>query len=56
MSERTLNGRCGKCDHVWPVAYLPQSLATVAKLCMDARCPKGCDSNIFVAGVEKANG
>ena len=47
---KTLNARCGTCGHVWPVANLPQSLSSVAKLCKAARCPNGCGGKVFLAG------
>lgn len=50
MSDgETLKARCGECDHVWIVAYLPMPLDKVAKLGMAARCPKGCDGKVFCA-------
>ena len=49
IDGNSLKARCGDCDHVWIVAYLPQSLEKVTKEAMGARCPRGCSGKVFVA-------
>jgi hypothetical protein len=44
-----LKARCGDCDHVWVVAYLPQTVERAAKLAIGARCPRGCTGKVLVA-------
>lgn len=44
-----LRGRCGACSHIWVVAILPMHLASVAKLCASAVCPKCACAQVFVA-------
>lgn len=47
--QKTLEGLCGACGHVWTVSYLPMPLASVARLCRNASCPKCGGTNISVA-------
>ena len=54
MADKTLDGQCAACAHVWPIAFLPQELAKVAKLAMAARCPRGCDAKVLIAGKKEA--
>lgn len=49
MSDSTLRGRCGDCEHVFIVAHLPMPLAKAAQLALAARCPKCAGTKIFVA-------
>ncbi len=49
MAEATFKGRCGGCDHVWTIAYLPMSVTDWARLAKAARCPKGCKDKVFCA-------
>ncbi len=49
-SERQpFNGRCGECDHVWPVCYLPMQLDLAAKAMKSARCPMCGGGKVFIA-------
>jgi hypothetical protein len=46
---RTLEGRCGDCKHVWPVAYLPMPIDKACQIMASARCPKCACARIFVS-------
>jgi len=49
MSAATFNARCGICDHVWTIAYLPLPVTDVARLAKHAACPKGCRGKVLCA-------
>jgi len=36
---QTVRGKCGKCDHVWIVAYLPMDIPPLVRIMRAARCP-----------------
>lgn len=39
MSRAPMNVRCGACDHVWAVAYMPMEVSQLARIIRAARCP-----------------
>jgi hypothetical protein len=47
--QETVKARCGDCDHVWVVAYLPLPLKDAARLAIAARCPHGHKGKVYVA-------
>jgi len=49
LDKGRLQGRCGDCDHVWVVAYLPMAVSRAAELARLARCPRGCEGKVFCA-------
>lgn len=57
--EKQLNAKCGACDCVFLVAYLPMDLEKAAQLMKRAACPScGETKRIFVASsppVDKSN-
>lgn len=50
MTERKpFNGRCGDCEHVWAVCYLPMPLEQAGKMMTAAQCPMCASKKVFVA-------
>ncbi len=47
--RQPFNGRCGACDHVWTVCYIPMQLGVAAKMMQAARCPMCGGGKVFVA-------
>lgn len=47
---KPLNGRCGDCNHVWPVLHLPMDAEKACRLMAAAICPKCAGERIFLAG------
>lgn len=37
--KRPMRVQCGKCDHIWPAAYLPMEMGKVAALLKRVMCP-----------------
>jgi hypothetical protein len=40
--------RCGKCNHVWIVAYLPMDVSGFARIAKGARCPMCGDAKVYL--------
>lgn len=47
--EKMLRGRCGSCDHVWIIAYLPMEVSKVAALAKVAGCPNCFGERVSIA-------
>jgi hypothetical protein len=37
--RKPFNVRCGKCDHLWPAAWLPMEVSLFAKATSNLHCP-----------------
>lgn len=48
VASATVEPRCGDCGHRWVAAYLPLDMARAGELLKAARCPFGCDGQVFV--------
>lgn len=52
--RKPMYARCDKCDHVWPILYLPLEISTAGQVLKAAHCPN-CGANsahIYVGDVE----
>lgn len=41
--------RCGCCEHEWTCCYLPMPMSQAATMMKEAKCPKGCTAQTFLA-------
>lgn len=46
-NQQPVMARCGKCEHGWPVCWLPMQVRHVTRLIQAARCPR-CGSRLVV--------
>lgn len=46
---RPMAVQCSLCEHQWVALYLPMPLDQAADMMKAARCPKGCNAQIFMA-------
>lgn len=52
--RRPMYARCSKCEHVWPILYLPLEISTAGAVLKAAHCPNcGANAaNIYVGDVQ----
>lgn len=49
MTERKpFHGKCGECQHIWVVLYLPMDLCKSAEIMKRATCPMCGSHKIFI--------